>query len=127
MSVKFLSDEWAETLTKACNANAAFAKATKGQQATIVVNVNGSPAAAAFTMVYDDGTVTVSTGAGAEADVKLDLEYPTMVELSKGTTNGPAAIAGGKMTAEGDMGKMFGLGKAMALLPTIEADLGLEY
>jgi hypothetical protein len=50
-----------------------------------------------------------------------------MVELSKGTINGPQAVATGKMKAEGNMEKMFHLGKAMDMLPGIEAGIGLDY
>jgi putative sterol carrier protein len=55
------------------------------------------------------------------------VNYDAMVELSKGTLNGPLAVATGRMKAEGNMEKMFTLGKAMDQLPTIEAGMGLEY
>lgn len=126
--MKFLSDEWARALTNACNANSKFTKASKGVTATFQMNVAGSPAAPAFNMSWNNGQVEVATGpAAAGPDVTLDLDYPTMVELSKGTVNGPLAVATGRMKAEGNMEKMFSLGKAMDLLPVIEADLGLEY
>lgn len=127
MALKFLTDEWAKTLTGACNAHPKFKKAIKGQQAIFQINVAGSPEAPGFTMRYDDGEVVVTTGATENPDVNLNLEYPTMIELSKGTMNGPQCVASGRMTAEGNMEKMFSLGKAMDLLPTIEADLDLEY
>lgn len=127
MSVKFLSDDWAKTLTEACNANAKFTKASKGVKAVFQINIAGSPEADGFTMNWDGSQVLVTTGRTGEADVTLDLDYPTMVELSKGTMNGPQAVAAGRMKAQGNMEKMFTLGKAMDLLPVIEADLGLEY
>ena len=127
MGVKFLSDDWAKALTEACNANAKFTKASKGIAATFQINVNGSPEANGFTMQWDGKGVTVTTGQRDDADVNLELEYPTMVELSKGTINGPQAVATGKMKAAGNMEKMFHLGKAMDLLPVIEAGIGLDY
>ena len=127
MGVKFLTDEWAKTLTEACNANPKFKKAIKGQQAVFQINVAGSPQAPGFTMRYQDGEVAVTTGTVEDADVNLSLDYPTMIELSKGTMNGPQCVASGRMTAVGNMEKMFSLGKAMDLLPSIEAPLGLDY
>ena len=127
MGVKFLTDDWAKALTEACNANTKFTKASKGITATFQINVNGSPEANGFTMQWDGSGVTVTTGASADADVNLELEYPTMVELSKGTINGPQAVATGKMKATGNMEKMFHLGKAMDMLPGIEAGIGLDY
>jgi putative sterol carrier protein len=127
MGVKFLTDDWAKALTEACNANAKFTKASKGITATFQINVNGSPEANGFTMQWDGNGVTVTTGSSADADVNLELEYPTMVELSKGTINGPQAVATGKMKAAGNMEKMFHLGKAMDMLPGIEAGIGLDY
>ena len=58
---------------------------------------------------------------------KARIAHPTMVELSKGTMNGPQAVATGRMKAAGNMEKMFHLGKAMDLLPVIEAGIGLDY
>jgi putative sterol carrier protein len=128
MAVKFLTDDWAKALTEACNANSKFTKASRGVEATFQINVAESPEAAAFTMHWSDGQVHVTTGPAPGApDVNLDLNYATMVELSKGTMNGPLAVATGKMQAEGNMEKMFSLGKAMDLLPTIEAGIGLDY
>ena len=126
--MKFLSDQWAKALTEGCNANSKFAKASKGHNAVFLVRVADSPQAASFSMTWRSGVVEVAANpAGAEPDVTLDLGYPTMVELSKGTVNGPLAVATGRMKAEGDMEKMFGLGKALDLLPVVEADLGIEY
>jgi putative sterol carrier protein len=127
MGVKFLTDEWAKALTEACNANAKFTKASKGISATFQINVNDSPEAGGFTMQWDGAGVNVNTGSSEDADVNLELDYPTMVELSKGTLNGPQAVATGRMKAAGNMEKMFHLGKAMDMLPTIEAGIGLDY
>ena len=127
MGVKFLTDDWAKALTEACNANAKFTKASKGIAATFQITVAGSPEAAGFTMEWSGGTVHVTTGRRDDADVNLELDYPTMVELSKGTINGPLAVATGRMKAAGNMEKMFNLGKAMDLLPVIEAEIGLDY
>ena len=127
MPVKFLTDDWAKALTEACNANTKFTKASKGVDATFGIRVAGSPEAEGFTMHWRGGQVHVTTGVAEEADVNLALDYPTMVELSKGTMNGPQAVATGRMQAAGNMEKMFSLGKAMDLLPTIEAGIGLQY
>ena len=127
MGVKFLTDDWAKALTEACNANAKFTKASKGIAATFQITVAGSPEANGFTMQWDGSGVNVTTGQRDDADVNLELDYPTMVELSKGTLNGPQAVATGRMKAAGNMEKMFHLGKAMDMLPAIEAGIGLDY
>lgn len=127
MGVKFLTDDWAKALTEACNSNAKFTKASKGITATFQINVNGSPEAGGFTMRWDGTGVHVTTGQRDDADVNLELDYPTMVELSKGTLNGPQAVATGRMKAAGNMEKMFHLGKSMDMLPGIEAAIGLDY
>ena len=127
MGIKFLTDDWAKALTEACNANAKFTKACKGVTATFQIDVAGSPCASGFTMDWGGGQVHVTTGHRDGADVNLELDYPTMVELSKGTMNGPQAVATGRMQAAGNMEKMFTLGKAMDQLPVIEAGIGLDY
>jgi putative sterol carrier protein len=127
MGVKFLTDDWAKALTEACNGNAKFTKASKGITATFQITVKDSPEAGGFTMKWDGTSVHVTTGLSDDADVNLELEYPTMVELSKGTLNGPQAVATGRMQAAGNMEKMFHLGKAMDMLPGIEAGIGLDY
>lgn len=126
--MKFLSAEWAKTLAESCNANPKFVKASKGQDAVFLIRVAGSPQAASFSMTWRGGVLEVATDpGGAAADVTMDLDYPTMVELSRGTVNGPLAVATGRMKAEGNMEKMFGLGKALDLLPVVEAGMGIEY
>src|ERR1044072_7764097 len=103
MGVKFLTDEWAKALTEACNANAKFTKASKGITATFQINVNESPEAGGFTMQWAGSSVHVTAGSSDDADVNLQRDYPTMVELSKGTLNGPQAVATGRMQAAGNM------------------------
>lgn len=126
--MKFLSAAWAKSLSENCNANPKFVKASKGQDAVFLIRVANSPEAASFTMSWKAGVLAVEVDPAAPApDVTLELEYPTMVELSKGTVNGPLAVATGRMKAEGNMEKMFGLGKALDLLPVVEADMGLAY
>ena len=126
--MKFLSDDWAKALGDACNEDSKFSKASKGANAVFQVNVEGSPQAEAFTMTWSNGELSVATGpAPAPPDVNLNVNYDTMVELSKGTLNGPLAVATGRMKAEGNMEKMFSLGKAMDQLPNVEAGMGLEY
>ena len=127
MGVKFLTDDWAKALTEACNADPKFTKASKGVDAVFQINVEGSPEASAFNMTWSNGQVEVRTGPADSPDVTLNVNYETMVELSKGTLNGPLAVATGRMQAEGNMEKMFSLGKAMDQLPTIEAGIGLDY
>jgi putative sterol carrier protein len=126
--MKFLSDEWAKALTEGCNANRQFTKASKGQDAVFLVRLTDSPQAGSFSMTWRGGLVEfVTNPADPAPDVTLDLDYPTMVELSKGTVNGPLAVATGRMKAEGNMEKMFGLGKALDLLPVVESGMGIEY
>jgi putative sterol carrier protein len=127
MGVKFLTDDWAKALTENCNANPKFTKASKGVTATFQIDVTGSPEADGFTMEWNNGTLHVTTGHAEGADVNIELDYPTMIEMSKGTMNGPQAVATGRMKAAGNMEKMFSLGKAMDLLPVVEAGIGLDY
>jgi putative sterol carrier protein len=126
--MKFLSDDWAKALTEGCNANRQFTKASKGQDAAFLVRLTDSPQAGSFSMTWRAGVVEfVTNPADPVPDVTLDLDYPTMVELSKGSVNGPLAVATGRMKAEGNMEKMFGLGKALDLLPVVESGMGIEY
>lgn len=63
-----------------------------------------------WTVAVDDGTVSVSEGAG-EADCTIRASEETLVKIANGEANATTAYMTGKLKIEGDMGAALKLQK----------------
>lgn len=128
VAIKFLTDDWAEAVTSAANADEQFRAAAKGHHLLLQAHVEDSPSESDYFMYFGDGVLTVATGTATEpADVTAEMSYQTNVSLSKGDLNGQTAAMTGQMKVHGDMMKMMSLGKAQDRVAEIESGLDIEY
>ncbi len=63
-----------------------------------------------WTVAVDDGTVTVTEGAG-EADCTISASEETLVKIASGEANATTAYMTGKLKIQGDMGAALKLQK----------------
>lgn len=63
-----------------------------------------------WTVAVDDGTITVTEGAG-EADCTIAASEETLVKIAKGEANATTAYMTGKLKIQGDMGAALKLQK----------------
>ena len=63
-----------------------------------------------WTVSVDDGTVTVTEGAG-EADCTISASEETLVKIARGEANPTTAYMTGKLKIQGDMGAALKLQK----------------
>ena len=80
---------------------------TAGMQNTYVFDVEE---VGQWTVVVDDGTVTVTEGAG-EADCTITATEETLVKIANGEANPTTAYMTGKLKIQGDMGAALKLQK----------------
>lgn len=80
---------------------------TAGMQNTYVFDVDG---VGQWTVAVDDGTVSVSEGAG-EADCTISASEETLLKIASGEANPTTAYMTGKLKISGDMGAALKLQK----------------
>ena len=83
------------------------ASKTAGMTGRYVFDVEG---VGQWTVVVDDGAVSVSEGAG-EADCTITASEKTLTKIVNGTSNATTAFMMGKLKIDGDMGAALKLQK----------------
>ncbi|MGH2752477.1 MAG: SCP2 sterol-binding domain-containing protein [Actinomycetota bacterium] len=128
MAVKFLSQEWAETMTDALNSSDDFKSAASGQAAKlqqIVTDVDGGDVKYYF--VLDNGTADVSLGEIEGPEATITQNYDTAAGLQKGEVNAQQAFMQGKLKVSGNMMKLMQLQGVIGAVPKAVADIDVEY
>ena len=85
----------------------ADASKTAGMNNSYVFDVEG---VGQWTVAVEDGTVSVSEGAG-EADCTIRASEETLVKIARGEANPTTAYMTGKLKIDGDMGAALKLQK----------------
>lgn len=128
MAVKFLSQEWAEEVTKALNSSDEF-KSAAGRQSVklqqVIANAPGGESKYYFDL--RDGTVEVSLGEITNAEATLSQSYDTAVAIAKTELNPQQAFMQGKVKISGNMMKLLQLQGVFSALPKAVSGLEVEY
>jgi putative sterol carrier protein len=127
VSVKFLSDEWAQALKAGLNADAAFKEAAAGKTATIQQVIGDGEDQTHYWIGIADGAIDMGLGDAEGADATITESYETAVGLAKGELSPVTAFMTGKIKVAGNMGLLLGLQNVLALLPTAMAAIDVEY
>ena len=128
MAVKFLTQEWAESMTGALNSSDDFKSAASGQSTKlqqVVTDVDGGEVKYYF--VLDDGTATVSLGEVEGPEATITQNYETASGLQKGDLNAQQAFMQGKLKVSGNMMKLMQLQKVIGSMPKAVAGIEVEY
>jgi putative sterol carrier protein len=127
VSVKFLSEEWAEALKAELNRDAAFQQAASGKKATIqqIITGDGDPAHYWITIV--DGTIDLGVGDIEGEDATITQSYDSAAALARGELSPVTAFMTGKLKVAGNMGMILGLQGALSQLPSAMAKIDVEY
>jgi putative sterol carrier protein len=127
VSVKFLSEEWAQALKTELNANAAFKEASAGKTATIQQVINGADGETRYWITIADDTIDMGVGDSPNPDATITESYDTAVALAKSELSPVTAFMTGKIKIAGNMGLLLGLQAVLALLPAAMATIDVEY
>jgi putative sterol carrier protein len=127
MGVKFLSEQWAEEVTRAINTNEAFKQAA-GNQAARVQNVVSTPEGEKkYFFQLEGGQAQVSVGEIEAPDATISQDYETAMALSKNELSGTAAFMSGKVRVSGDLMKLMAMQGVFSTLPQAISDIDVEY
>ena len=127
MTVKFLSQEWADTLKTALNGDDAFKLVAEGKTATIQQVIGGADGDTHYWLRIADGAIDMGVGDTESPDATITQSYETAVALAKSELSAVTAFMTGKIKVAGNMGMLLGLQGVLALLPAAMNAMEVEY
>ncbi len=127
MGVKFLSDEWAKTVTEAVNGSDAFKQAAGTQTAKIQNVVAGPDGETRYYFRLENGQAEIGIGDIEGPDATITNDYPTAVAIAKNELTGTAAYMSGKLRVSGDLMKLMQMQGVFNTLPQAIAGVDVEY
>lgn len=127
MSVKFLSDEWAQALKAELNESEDFRQAAAGHKTTIQQIITGAEGTTQYWITIGDGKIDLGVGDIDGEDATITQSYDSAAALARGELNPVTAFMTGKLKIAGNMGMILGLQGALAQLPAAMAKIDVEY
>jgi putative sterol carrier protein len=127
MSVKFLSEEWAEEVTRAVNEHEAFQKAAGSQVARIQNVVTTPEGEKKYFFTVEQGRARLEMGEIDSPDATISQDYQTAMALSKNELSGTAAFMSGKIRVSGDLMKLMQMQGLFSTLPQALSTIEVEY
>lgn len=127
MSVKFLSDEWAQALKAELNESEDFRQAAAGHKATIQQIITGAEGTTNYWITIGDGKIDLGVGDIDGEDATITQSYDSAAALARGELSPVTAFMTGKLKIAGNMGMILGLQGALAQLPAAMVKIDVEY
>lgn len=129
MAVKFLTEEWASTMTEALNSSEDFKKAASGQQVKLQQVVTDTPdgGESKYYFTLDGGNAQVGLGEVADAEATITQNYQTAVAIVKEELNAQNAFMQGKLKVSGNMMKLMQLQGVFNAMPKAAQGIEVEY
>ena len=129
MAVKFLTEEWASTMTDALNSSEDFQGAASGQAVKLQQVVTDTPdgGEAKYYFTLDGGKAQVALGEIPDAEATLTQSYETAVAITKQELNAQNAFMQGKLKISGNMMKLMQLQGVFNAMPKAAESVEVEY
>lgn len=129
MAIKFLSQEWADTMTEALNSSEEFQKAASGQSAKLQQVVTDAPdgGEVKYYFTLDGGKAEVNLGELQDAEATVTQNYETAVGVTKQEINAQNAFMQGKLKISGNMMKLMQLQSVVNAMPKAVSHIDVEY
>jgi putative sterol carrier protein len=127
VSVKFLSQEWAEAVKTALNADDAFRQAATGKKAVVQQVITTTEGSTNYWIRIEDGTIDMGLGDTEAPDSTITESYETAVALAQNQLSPVTAFMTGKVKIGGNMGLLLGLQGALVRLPVAMSALDVDY
>jgi putative sterol carrier protein len=126
MSVKYLSQEWADEFT--ARAAAGNTAPYKGKTATLLNVVTGGPAGEVrYIIKFADGAASITMGDVENPEITMTQAYETSAAINKGELDGQRAFMQGKVKIGGKMVKMMSLRAALGEVSNVLSAIDTEY
>lgn len=126
MGVKYLSEEWAKSVTEALNSNDSFKQQAAGKTVKLQNVVTGD-SETKYYFKLQDGQAEVGIGEIEDAEATLSSDYETSAALSRAELNATAAYMSGKLKIQGDLMKLMQLQGLFNTMPEAVKTVDVEY
>lgn len=127
MSVKFLSEGWAQALKAELNQSEAFRQAAAGHRATIQQIITDAEGDTHYWITIADGQIDLGIGDVTGEDATITQSYDSAAALARGELSPVTAFMTGKLKIAGNMGMILGLQGALSQLPAAMERIDVEY
>lgn len=128
MAVKFLSEDWAQAVSRAANSDERFREATKGAQLGLQFVVDQVPDRedVHFFVSLTDGRARVERGDLPDPDATIHNGYDTAVGIFTGELDTQTAFITGKIKVQGNLAKLISHQAALSQLARAVGDVDIE-
>ena len=127
MGVKYLSDEWAKSVTEAVNSSDAFKQQAAGKNVKLQYVISAPEGEIKYFTELKDGQATVEIGEIDGPEATLSSDYETSAALFKNELNATAAYMSGKLKIQGDLMKLMQLQGLFNAMPEAVKGVDVEY
>jgi putative sterol carrier protein len=127
VAVTFLSEEWAQALKDALNADEAFTAAAASTPARLQQVITRDVGETRYWIAIADGAIDMGVGELENPDATITQGYESAVALAKNELNPVTAFMTGKIKIAGNMGLLLSLQGALARLPVAMSAIDVEY
>lgn len=125
---KFLTEDWANDVTRALNSHEGFKSAMGAADLGIQFNTEDGPDGEVdYYLKSSGGTSNVALGSLDDADVTVKQSYDTAAAISKGELNTQTAFMTGKLKVSGNLAKLMMHQAAIQQWASAVSDLDVEY
>jgi putative sterol carrier protein len=125
---KFLTEEWANDVTRALNNHEGFKNAIGGADLAIQFGTEDGPDGDVdYYLNSSGGTTNVAIGSLEDPDVTVKQSYDTAVAISKGELNTQTAFMTGKLKVSGNLAKLMMHQSAVQQWGAAVTELDVEY
>ncbi len=125
---KFLTEEWAQDVTKALNNHEGFKNAIGAADLSAqFVTQDGPEGEVNFYLKAAGGTVNQAIGTIEDPDVTVTMPYDTATAVSKGELNVQTAFMTGKIKVAGNLAKLMMHQAALQQWATVGTSLDIDY
>ena len=125
---EFLTEEWANDVTRALSQHEGFKSAMGAADLGIQFNTEDGPDGEVdYYLKSSGGTSNVALGNLDDADVTVKQSYDTATAISKGELNTQTAFMTGKLKVSGNLAKLMMHQAAIQQWASAVADLEVEY
>lgn len=127
MTVKFLSEEWAQGLKQKLNADPKFQAGAKDKSARVQQVITRPEGDINYWVLLSDGEVDFGVGMIDEADATVTQSYETAAGMAQGKVNPVTAFMLGKIRVTGNVAQLMALQSVLGSVPAALADMDVEY
>jgi putative sterol carrier protein len=129
VGVKFLTEEWASTMTEKLNSSDEFKQAASGQNVKLQQVVTDTPdgGEGKYYFTLDGESAEVGIGEVSDAEATISQNYETAVAINKQELNAQNAFMQGKLKISGNMMKLMQLQGVFNAMPKAVSDVDVEY